>query len=62
MPLDAKTLRDFYRTPLGQVVRRQLTTAIRERWSRVSGLTVAGAGFATPFLGTFRTEASASRA
>lgn len=57
MPLDVKTLRDFYRTPLGRVARRQLTLAIRERWKRVNGLTVAGAGFASPFLGTFRTEA-----
>jgi SAM-dependent methyltransferase len=58
MPLDAKTLRDFYRTPLGRVVRRQLATAIRERWKRVNGMAVAGVGFASPFLGMFRTEAS----
>jgi SAM-dependent methyltransferase len=58
MPLDVKTLRDFYRTPLGRVARRQLTLAIRERWKRVSGLSVAGVGFASPFLGTFRTEAA----
>ncbi|MFA5956790.1 methyltransferase domain-containing protein [Hyphomicrobium sp.] len=58
MPLDAKTLRDFYRTPLGRVARRQLTLAIRERWKRVNGLTVAGTGFASPFLGTFRTDAA----
>ena len=58
MPLDAKTLRDFYRTPLGRVVRRQLATAIRERWKRVNGMTVAGVGFASPFLGAFHTEAA----
>jgi SAM-dependent methyltransferase len=58
MPLDVKSLRDFYRTPLGRVARRQLTLAIRERWKRVNGLAVAGAGFASPFLGTFRTEAA----
>jgi SAM-dependent methyltransferase len=58
MPLDAKTLRDFYRSPLGRVARRELTTAIRERWQRVNGLTVAGAGFASPFLSPFRTEAA----
>jgi SAM-dependent methyltransferase len=57
MPLDAKTLRDFYRTPLGQVARRQLTLSIRERWKRVNGGTVVGAGFTSPFLGTFRAEA-----
>jgi SAM-dependent methyltransferase len=59
MPLDAKTLRNFYRTPLGQVARRQLTLAIRERWKGVNGFAVVGVGFASPFLGTFRAEASA---
>jgi SAM-dependent methyltransferase len=57
MPLDAQNLRDFYRTPLGRLVRRQLAPAIRQRWKRVNGMTVAGAGFASPFLGTFRAEA-----
>lgn len=58
MQLDAARLRDFYRTPLGQVVRRQLAAQIRQRWTSVSGLTVMGAGFATPYLGSFRTEAA----
>ena len=57
MQLDATHLRDFYRTPLGQVVRRQLATRIRSRWKKVEGLTVMGAGFATPYLGSFRAEA-----
>lgn len=58
MQLDAARLRDFYRTPLGQVVRRQLVAQIRRRWKSTSGLTVVGAGFATPFLGSFRSEAA----
>lgn len=58
MQLDAARLRDFYRTPLGQVVRRQLIVQIRRRWQTTSGLTVVGAGFATPFLGSFRSEAA----
>lgn len=57
MQLDAARLRDFYRTPLGQVVRRQLAVRIRSRWPATSGLTVIGAGFATPYLGAFRSEA-----
>lgn len=57
MQLDAAKLRDFYRTGLGQVVRRQLSSQIRRRWKSVDGLTVMGAGFATPFLGSFRSEA-----
>ena len=58
MQLDAARLRDFYRTPLGQVVRRQLAAQIRRRWTAVSGLTVIGTGFATPYLGSFRAEAA----
>ncbi len=57
MSLDAANLRDFYRTPLGQVVRRQLTFRIRERWKRLDGLTLMGAGFASPYFGSFRAEA-----
>lgn len=58
MHLDAKFLRDFYRTPLGRVARRQLLPLIRRRWDNVSGLTVVGTGFASPYLGPFREEAS----
>lgn len=57
MQLDAARLRDFYRTPLGQVVRRQVAAQIRKRWKAVGGLTVIGAGFASPYLGAFRGEA-----
>jgi SAM-dependent methyltransferase len=56
MPMDATSLRDFYRTPLGRLVRRQLSLAIRQRWKHLDGLTVAGSGFASPFLGPFRAE------
>ena len=58
MSFDAKSLRDFYRTPLGRLVRRQLAPVIRQRWSNLNGLTIAGAGFASPFLGSFRAEAA----
>lgn len=58
MHFDAKDLRDFYRTPLGHVVRRQLTSRIRARWKNVSGLTMVGVGFASPYLGSFRSEAA----
>jgi SAM-dependent methyltransferase len=57
MSLDAKSLRDFYRTPLGRLVRRQLAPVIRRRWKSLSGLTVVGSGFAAPYLGAFRGEA-----
>ncbi len=58
MSLDAKSLRDFYRTPLGRLVRRQIAPIIRDRWKNLNGMTVAGSGFAAPFLGSFRTEAT----
>lgn len=57
MPMDAKSLKDFYRTPLGRLVRRQLAPVIRNRWTNVRGLTVVGAGFPSPYLAPFRAEA-----
>jgi len=38
------------------VVRRQLSSHIRARWKSVSGETLVGAGFAAPYLGSFRSE------
>lgn len=55
---DAGDLCDFYARPLGIVVRRLLSHRIRGRWRRVEGQTVMGLGFATPYLGSFRGEAS----
>lgn len=57
MHLDVETVRDFYVTPLGQVVRRLVGTQIRARWASVSGLTVMGLGYPTPFLGSYGVEA-----
>lgn len=56
MQLDAVDLRDFYRSPLGHVVRRQIGTAIRQHWPKLNGGVLIGAGFPTPYLGTFRQE------
>jgi len=58
MSLDVSELRDFYQTPLGQVVRRLLAARIRSRWAVARGQSVVGLGFATPYLGSFRTEAA----
>src|SRR5919109_2578154 len=57
MSLDVIALRDFYTRPLGVVVRRLLGHRIRARWRRVTGETLIGLGFATPYLGAFRGEA-----
>jgi SAM-dependent methyltransferase len=56
MQLDVSDLQEFYATALGQVVRRLLTHRIRARWRRVSGATVIGLGFPSPYLGSFRGE------
>ncbi|MGD9784763.1 MAG: methyltransferase domain-containing protein [Hyphomicrobiaceae bacterium] len=58
MNLDVLELRDFYASSLGQVVRRLLSARIRARWTSVRGQTVVGLGFATPYLGAYRKEAT----
>jgi SAM-dependent methyltransferase len=55
---DVVELRDFYNRPLGSVVRRLLTQRIRARWRNVQGSQLMGLGFAAPYLGSFRGEAS----
>ena len=57
MYLDVTDLRDFYVTPLGQIVRRVLVHRLKARWRHVEGQSVIGLGFATPYLGAFRGEA-----
>ena len=57
MHLDVTDLRDFYARPIGQITRRVLTRRIRERWPTIKGQTLIGLGFATPYLGAFRSEA-----
>ena len=55
---DVVELRDFYRTSLGRMTRRVLRQRIREQWSNVSGLSMVGIGYATPYLLPFRDEAA----
>ena len=55
---DVVGLRDFYNRPLGGVVRRLLTSRIRARWRSVEGAELMGLGFAVPYIGIFRGEAS----
>ena len=57
MSLDVIDLRNFYGTPLGAVARRLVGLKIRTRWNDVTGLRVAGIGFAAPYLSVFRDEA-----
>lgn len=51
-------LMEFYASPLGGMVRRILAHRIRARWRRVPGSTLIGLGFATPYLGSFRGDAT----
>jgi SAM-dependent methyltransferase len=55
---DVVDLRDFYNRPLGSVVRRLLARRIRVHWPSVEGSCLMGLGFAPPYLGSFRGEAS----
>jgi SAM-dependent methyltransferase len=55
--IDIVDLRSFYASPLGEVARGLLLTAIRNRWENLQGLVLMGLGYATPYLGPFRDEA-----
>lgn len=57
MALDVIDLRQFYSSPLGQLARRSVLSAIQSRWGNLSGLSVCGIGYATPYLDPLRAEA-----
>lgn len=54
---DVVDLRDFYNTPLGHTAQRIVRRYIRAAWPDVSGMNVAGIGYATPYMRRFREEA-----
>jgi len=58
MPLDAETVRDFYDSPLGDLVRRLIGRVVRARWAATAGLTVAALGYGSPYLDRFRDTAA----
>ncbi len=57
MWMDAVDLRDFYATPLGRMARRAISRRIRAHWPELSGLSVLGIGYPTPYLEPMRSEA-----
>lgn len=57
MHIDVEMLRDFYASPLGQVVRRLIAGRIRSRWRNTVNETLIGLGYAAPYLGAFSSEA-----
>lgn len=56
MASDVVDLRDFYRTPLGQVARRMLRRAIRQMWPDLHGMRLLGIGYPAPFLSAISPE------
>ena len=50
MALDVVDLRSFYASALGEVARRYIGRIVVARWDNVAGLSIAGIGFAPPFL------------
>jgi SAM-dependent methyltransferase len=55
MHLDVVDLRDFYASPVGQMVARQLVPVVKSLARTDSGSRVLGFGFATPYLGVIDT-------
>src|SRR5436309_7486619 len=56
MASDVVDLRDFYRTPLGQVARRMIRRATQRVWPDLHGMRLLGIGYATPFLSALSGE------
>lgn len=54
---DIVDIRDFYESQLGIVARRMIRRRVREFWPDVSGMSVLGLGFATPYLRPLMDEA-----
>jgi SAM-dependent methyltransferase len=54
MAIDVVDLRSFYAAPLGRVAQRYVGAAVGKLWPNVSGLRVAGLGFALPYLSQLR--------
>jgi SAM-dependent methyltransferase len=56
MASDVVDLRDFYRTPLGQVARRMIRQAVRRVWPDLQGMRLLGVGYPAPFLSAISPE------
>ena len=56
MASDVVDLRDFYRTPLGQVARRMIRRAVRQMWPDLQGMRLLGAGYPAPYLSAISPE------
>jgi SAM-dependent methyltransferase len=56
MASDVVDLRDFYRTPLGQVARRMIRQAVRRMWPDLQRTRLMGIGYPAPFLSAISPE------
>ncbi len=56
---DVIDLRDFYATGLGGIARQAIGRAVEDIWPDLTGRTVLGVGYATPYLTNFRGQAQA---
>ncbi|HML10304.1 MAG TPA: methyltransferase domain-containing protein [Stellaceae bacterium] len=56
MASDVVDLRDFYRTPLGQVARRMIRHRLRQMWPDLHGMRLLGIGYPAPFLSAISPE------
>lgn len=57
MWLDVVDLNAFYRARLGAVAQGMVAAGVRKIWPDLSGLAVAGVGYATPYLSMYLEEA-----
>lgn len=55
---DVVDLNEFYGAPLGKTARQMIRLEIRRIWPDVRDLSVAGVGYATPYLKQFKNEAA----
>lgn len=58
MHVDVADLRDFYRSGVGQMVRRIVGNRVRARWRPTPGSVIIGLGFASPYLGAYCGDAA----
>ena len=54
---DVLDMRDFYASPLGQVVKQKISHKIHEFWPTMKGKNMMTLGYATPYLKEYREEA-----
>lgn len=57
MALDVIDLKQFYSSPLGEIARRSVLSAIGSRWDNLHGLCVLGLGYPLPYLEPIRDSA-----